>query len=377
MSPQTDDVSFVDGGPFFRLQRVFHARSPNVRALECAIAFAVVTWLTTLILALLSGHRILWGFLQDASTHARLLLAGPVAILAEPVLDRTLRVAAKYFVSSGLVPEEERGRFKSALSDVARLRDNGLLELVLLVLAYAFSMRVQQVADAGVPWLEVPSTAAVWYKWVSRPLLNFLLWRWLWRVGIWTAFLFRTSRLSLRLAAAHPDRAGGLGFLGEAHGQFGLVAFAFSIVWSAGWRDKFLASAVTAESLKGSFAIFAALAAVVFLGPLLIFSPALFELRQRALLRYGGLAITYVRMFESRWVRDDASADDSLLGSSDIQSLADLQTSVGAVRSLRFLPVDARNAVMLALGIALPVVAILPLVIPVEELVKRALKPLL
>src|SRR5262245_10796017 len=179
MAPPTEDVSFLDGGPFVRLQRVFHARSPNVRALDGAIVFVVVTWLTTVVLAAISGGNVLWAFLHDASTHARLLLAGPVAILAEPVLDRTLRTAAGYFVSSGLVPEHNVARFKANLSDVARLRDSVVPEVVLLFLAFAFSQRVQHIADVGVGWLQTPSAAATWYGWVSRPLLDFLLLRWL------------------------------------------------------------------------------------------------------------------------------------------------------------------------------------------------------
>jgi hypothetical protein len=377
MSHPTDDVSFLDGGPFFRLQRIFHARNPNVRVIECAIAFTVLTWFTTLILAALSGRHIVQGFFHDPSTHARLLLAGPVAILAELILDPTLRHAAGYFVSSGLVPDERRARFDTNLAGVARLRDSAMLEIILVFLAYVFSLRIQRSADAGIDWLQTRSAAGFWYLWVSRPLLNFLLLRWLWRVAIWTAFLFSTSKLSLLLTAAHPDRAGGLGFLGEAHGRFGIVVAAFSIVWCAGWHDRFLHGAVTADSLKASFAIFAVVAILVFLGPLVIFSPLLFQLRARAMMSYGRLAVTYAHRFENRWIGHDGPEDDALLGSADIQSLADMQNSVGAVHDVRFLPLDTRILVMFALGIVLPALALLPLVMPVEELVRRALKPLL
>jgi hypothetical protein len=374
MRAHGDDVSFFDGGPFFRLQRIFHARNPNVRAIDSAIAFVVVTWVVTLILAALSGRSVLLAFLYDGSTHARLLLAGPLALLIEPIIDGTLRSSARYFVSSGLVPEAAQTRFRATLSDVARLRDHTWLEVVLLALAGILSQRVQHAVDAGVAWLAVPTPAAVWYTWVSRPLLNFILMRWLWRVAIWTVFLFRTARIPLRLAAAHPDRSGGLGFLGEAHARFGLIVFSFSVVWSAGWRDKFLYGAATADSLKVSFAIFAALAAFVFLGPLVVFSPALLALRQRALFGYGGFAIRYVHVFEARWLRDRSPPDETLLGTPDVSSLADMQTAVGAVRGVRFLPLDLRNFTMFALGVA-PVAALLPLVMPVEELVRRALRP--
>jgi hypothetical protein len=304
-------------------------------------------------------------------------LAGPVAILAEPILDATLRDAAQYFASSGLVHEREQGRFTASLYGIARLRHSAVAEVLLLLLAFVYSFRVQHAVDLGQRWLMTPSAPAVWYVWVSRPLLNFLLVRWLWRFALWTAFLFRTSRLSLRPAAAHPDRAGGLGFLGEAHARFGLVVFSFSTVWSAGWRDRFLEGAVTADSLKVSFAIFAGVVAVIFLGPLLVFSPTLFALRRRGMLGYGRLAVKYVHMFENRWIRETAPTDDSLLGTADIQSLGDLQTSVGAVRDVRILPLDKRDLIIFSIGIVLPVLGLLQLVIPVADLVRRALGPFL
>jgi hypothetical protein len=375
MAAYGSEVSFLYGGPFFRMQRVFHAKTPRVRALDLCIAFVAVTWFVTFCLAVLAGQPVLRSFLFDSSVHARMLLAGPVAILAEPIVEKTLREAAKYFVDSTLVPEEQHVRFQTSLNAVVRFRDSAVLELILLFLAFAFSMRVQVVGDSYIEWLRLPSAAGTWYAWVSRPLLNFLLFRWLFRVAIWIAFLVRTSRLSLRLAATHPDRAGGLGFLGEAHTKFGLVVLPFAIIWSAGFREKFKHGLVTPESLKVSFVIFGALVVLIFLGPLIVFSPALLTLRERAIFNYGHVGIAYVRMFEKRWMQEGALGDESLLGSSDIQSLSDLQTSVRVVNSIRFMPVDVRALILLSLSVVVPALPLITLIIPFNELVSRALRP--
>jgi hypothetical protein len=82
-------------------------------------------------------------------------------------------------------------------------------------------------------------------------------------------------------------------------------------------------------------------------------------------------------MFERRWIRQAEPTEASLLGTSDVQSLADLQTSVEAVRRLKLMPIDMRILIMFALGVAFPIATLLTLVMPVDELIRRALRPLL
>ena len=45
---------------------------------------------------------------------------------------------------------------------------------------------------------------------------------------IWYGFLWRMSRLDLRLIATHPDRAAGLGFVGDAQRFFWIIVSAFA-----------------------------------------------------------------------------------------------------------------------------------------------------
>ena len=227
-------------------------------------------------------------------------------------------------------------------------------------------------------WSTRSSPAWLWYAWVSRPLLHFLLLRWLWRIAIWAVFLFRTSRLQLRLSAANPDRAGGLGFLTLAHSILALVAFPFAILWAAGFGESFVHGRTTASELKPMLAILVLLVGVVFAGPLLVFTPKLVLLRQQALVLYGRLSNEYCRQFEQRWISTQPRpADESLLGSADIQSLADLQNSVGAVRAMRPVPIDWTLVASLLVATLLPVLPLLLLILPLTELVKRALAPFL
>ena len=59
--------------------------------------------------------------------------------------------------------------------------------------------------------------AGYWYAFVSIPIFQFILLRWYLRLLIWFRLLWQVSRLNLRLISTHPDRAGGLAFLGKSY----------------------------------------------------------------------------------------------------------------------------------------------------------------
>jgi hypothetical protein len=66
-------------------------------------------------------------------------------------------------------------------------------------------------------------------------------------------------------------------------------------------------------------------------GPLLVFAPTLFALKRRGRREYDALAARYTREFHDKWIRGGAPAGEALMGSADIQSLADLANSYEVV----------------------------------------------
>ena len=68
--------------------------------------------------------------------------------------------------------------------------------------------------------------AGYWFAFACVPIFQFVWMRWYIRILIWFWFMFRVSRLRLQLLAAHPDRAGGLGFLGKSSYAFTPLLFA-------------------------------------------------------------------------------------------------------------------------------------------------------
>jgi len=113
---------------------------------------------------------------------------------------------------------------------------------------------------------------------------------------------------------------------------------------------------------------------VLVLGPLVLFVPHLSAARRVGLREYGTLAQRYVREFDHKWLRGGAPAGEPLVGSADIQSLADLGNSYELVRSMRLAPIT-RDAVLQVVVITLlPVAPLLLTMVSWEELLKRLLQ---
>ena len=101
-----------------------------------------------------------------------------------------------------------------------------------------------------------------------------------------------------------------------------------------------------AVGLIGFFVVF-------ILGPLIMFTPQLARAKRKGLGEYGLFASRYVEGFEEKWVTREP-ADDELLGTGDIQSLADLGNSYALVRDMRPVPFDMQDIVRLAAVTAVP-----------------------
>jgi hypothetical protein len=110
------------------------------------------------------------------------------------------------------------------------------------------------------------------------------------------------------------------------------------------------------------------------LGPLLVFIPVLAHAKRVGLREYGSLAQRYVRDFDEKWLRGGAPAEEALLGSGDIQSLADLGNSFEVVRGMRFVPFTKEAVFQLTVLTVLPLVPLLLTMISLEELLGAFLK---
>jgi hypothetical protein len=83
-----------------------------------------------------------------------------------------------------------------------------------------------------------------------------------------------------------------------------------------------------------------------------------------------------VREFDTKWLRGGAPADETLMGSGDIQSLADLGNSFEVLRSMRVIPVTRDAVLQLTVATLAPIAPLLLTIMPLEELLFFIVIPL-
>ena len=202
-------------------------------------------------------------------------------------------------------------------------------------------------------------------------LLRFVLLRWYYRMILWNIFLWRVSRLPLRLNPLHPDRAGGIGFLGGSVRALAPVLIAHSIVVSGGIGGRIWHGGAALPTFQGEIMLVIALLMVIAMLPLTFFSVALNRAHREGRREYGLLASQYVDEFRAKWMRGKRPEGEPLVGSADIQSLADLGNSFDVVQDMRLLPVSWQTLFRLAIILALPFAPLLLTVYPLNELIAR------
>jgi hypothetical protein len=391
MIREPGDFSLVVGGPLFRVLRWARLSDDNLQLLARRMAaVVVVAWLPLLILSLIEGHA--WSglrvpFLRDVDVHTRFLVALPLLFAAEWVLHQRLRLAINKFRERQLVPEAQYQRYLAALQSARTWLDSIWPEFLLLVFVYAVGLGgiwrniAMLQADAWYGTVTdgrlVTTAAGRWLGLVSVPLFQFLLLRWYFRLLVWWRLMWQLSRTDLNLQPLHPDHAGGLGFLSQLSQAFMLLLVAQGTL-ASGWiaEQIFFAGAHLPE-FKLELAAVTAVTVFLVLGPLLFFSPVLARARRSGLGAYGNLATRYAHDFDQKWLRGRAPENDSLIGSGDIQSLADLGNSYATLKQMRMVVFDTKTVIPLVAALLAPVAPLLLTMISVEELLAGLVKILL
>jgi hypothetical protein len=161
-----------------------------------------------------------------------------------------------------------------------------------------------------------------------------MLFRQLWRWLVWAGLLYGISRIPLTLRPTHPDRCGGIRFLVLPSSAFSIYLAALSVMFSSNWATQLANGGVKLKHFVPEAITFVVASLIAALGPLLVFIPQLFQAKREALAQYGRLAMDYVYRFHQRWI---GMKTDDLLGTSDIQSLADLGNAYRVIEESRIL----------------------------------------
>lgn len=381
---EKQSFSLVQGGPLFQLLLRTKLSNDALFLLKRRIiAISAFCWLPILLFSAMEGN-LLKGvavpFLFDFDIHVRFLVSVPLLIAAEFMVHQRMQPLIKQFLTRKLIPEQDLDRFYAAIDAALRLRNSATIELMMLFLVYVIGILYvwpQYIALDTATWYAKVSVeasslslAGKWFAFVSLPVFQFLLLRWYFRLFIWARLLWRVSRIKMSILPTHPDGVGGLGFLGGqvigfapvlmAHGALlgGLIANRI-FYRGAILKDFYLEIAVLVGFLMG----------IVFL-PLLVFTPQLERARIKGVGEYGVLAARYMREFDEKWLRGGAQENEELIGSSDIQSLADMGNSFAFVKSMSILPFSKGVVMQLIVLTLIPMLPLALTMMPLEELLK-------
>jgi hypothetical protein len=387
---ESSDFSLVLGGPTFQLFRKLHLAGDGLELVHRRLLIiTLVAWLPLLLLAALGPSTGTLGrlsFFHDIAVHVRFLIALPVFIASELLVHSRIRPFVRSFVERRIVLPKDLPRFHSAIGSAVRLRNSISLELGILLFVYTFGLwlwhsRIAVVAPTWY-WYAMPggrwhlTYAGIWYMFVSIPILQFILLRWYARFFIWSRFLWQVSKMDLNLVATHPDRSGGLAFLGESTYAFGPILFAQGAMLAGVIASRVLYHGESLLSFKLQVVGFVLFFVLALLGPLLMFTPRMLKVKRKGLADYGLLSQRYVEKFEQKWVVSAESPSEDLLGTGDIQSLADLGNSYAMVREMRPVPFGLDDVGRLAAATVAPLLPLLLMIFSPEELIIRVVKVL-
>lgn len=379
----------MEGGPLYAIETRVGTIRQNVPILKRRAVLAILlTFVILLVLTLIQGtaygNKVPVPFLRDFTVYTRFLLAVPLLLLAEGIIGPRIAETAEQLVKTDIVLPKDYDKFDAAIDRILKSRDSLTAEFVLIVLAYIGTFISFKVASVNVStWYALQTDAGSsvtfagwWLLLFCVPLLQFLEMRWLWRLFLWFRFLAQVRSLDIQLFPTHPDHAGGIGFVGEAQRFFGILLFVFSILLTGVFASEVVYDKTPLEHFAPVIASYVILALIIILGPLILFTGKLLKTKRIGLHQYGALATAYTGMFQRKWIKGENPSGEPLLGTGDIQSLADLANSFQVIEHMNPMPVNPRTILHLTAACLLPMATLLLTVMSPGEVLKLVLKVL-
>jgi len=372
------DDSLIRGGPFYQIQRVTRLIQPDQWSFQRRITFAVaIGWVPLLLITMLFEPGAVMSFLRDYRIHSRMLIAVPVLLLGQSLLESGFLTVVKHIRKAHLLADADLVGEEKLMAGLRRLRDSVLPELIILLLVVAHTtLSFSKLVDAT-PWLATATgaslrlTPAGWYAvLISAAIFQFLLGLSLWKWLLWTIFAFKLSRLRLNLVPIHSDQHGGLGFLSLMANGFAPISFAATAVIGATWRHEILHSHAHLMNFKLPAIALVVIVIALALLPLAFFVPPLAAVRRKGILEYSTLGQIQTTEFDEKWIAHRAGHEPQVLTEMESSGVIDFSAMYDRVKQLMPLPVDKNTLVPLVLSIVIPALPAIFAEIPVAVALK-------
>ena len=156
--------------------------------------------------------------------------------------------------------------------------------------------------------------------------------------------------------------------MGDAQRFFWIIVAAFSATAAGVLGDEIVYGGVPLASFQFAIAAYVVMVLVVFLLPLIVFSPKMGRAKIASLHAYGTLAVLHNRLFDEKWVQGRHAEGEVPLGVPEISSLADLANACDVLARMRPVPFDPRDAMALGLAALVPLTPLALTVLPLSKL---------
>src|SRR5262249_27581700 len=110
-------------------------------------------WLPIILITALFNLCALASVLRDYRVHARMLIAVPVLLLGQHLMESRFRMIVKHITEAGLLDVTGLARMNDVIGRLLRLRDSGIPELVILLLLVVHTATSFTGLVDATPWL--------------------------------------------------------------------------------------------------------------------------------------------------------------------------------------------------------------------------------
>jgi len=338
------------------------------------LAIGVGLWLVILALALTEGLAGQLFSLKLIGLDARLLVVIPLFFLCETWVTPKMTSFVRTIVKFGIVPPGELPALDADVARNNRLKDAWWPQAVCLLVAVALTVTRTALLTLGkssdVDLAGTGLAAFVYYS-VSLTVFRFLVFLGALRLAQWVWFLWRVSRLDLHLIPGHPDRDGGLGSVQGVQEKFVPLVAAISVLECAAMAEAISTGTFAIANVYPWLALVLLVDAVLFLGPLFVFIGKLEEGRSKGMSGYSSLAARYVTEFQAKWTSGEPPAGEQLLGTPDLQSMADLANTYDVVRTMRWVTIGPRLMGRISVAALVPLAPLLLFQYPLVDLSRK------
>jgi hypothetical protein len=371
---EAKNYSFVPGGIIWKLidRTGFEQKSIRFK-IFLVIMLIIACWAP---LALFSFLQLGWNqffllFIRDVATHVRFLFVFPILLFARHSVNKSLTKTIDTFYDTRIINQDNDDEFNKKLKWLLKWRNSLVVDIFLIILVYyTFYVRetgLSDMPDFYAPWIVYEnkiSVAGWWYIIFSLPILQLLLYRWLYNILLWIIFLCKISRIDLKLSSLHPDGMGGLGFLKYTQLSFFPVALAFSAQVAAGTNNLIIFSEASIRDfpvLVGSMVVFVLL---LFILPLLVFMPLLASVKRKYFFEYSKDAWDFARAYEKELKDFYATGENK----PDTSWHIDLIGSFEKTSSMRIMIIDKNILIAFISAVLLPFLPVIAQEIPLKDL---------